>query len=285
MGAILLENSYGKSAVRLTKVVRGAAGRHELIELEAAIALEGDFGSAHTEGDNSRVLPTDTMKNTVYALAKDHAIETIEAFALHLARHFVATQAQVSLARVGLAQRSWKRAKVGGREHPHCFVAGSEERATCEAEVARSPGGERIAGGLQGLVVLKTTDSGFSGFPRDRFTTLKETDDRVFATSVAARWEYVSARVGFGSARDAIRRALIETFAGHKSRSVQETLYAMGEAALGASGEISRVRLSMPNQHRLLADLTPFGMTNPNEVFVTTSEPYGLIEATIGREP
>jgi urate oxidase len=282
VGARLLDNSYGKSAVRLTKVRRDSAGgRHELIELEVAIALEGDFETAHRRGDNSKVLPTDTMKNTVYALAKDHPLDTIEEFGLHLARHFVSTQPQVSRARVSIASMNWTRAVVQGREHPHCFVKGSEERAVCAVTVWRM--GTAVESGFDGLVLLKTTDSAFAGFPRDRYTTLKDTDDRIFATSVWARWEYASSEPDFAGARAAIRTAMLETFAGHHSLSVQQTLYAMGEAALGASAAISRIRISMPNQHRILVDLSPLGLANQNEVFVTTSEPYGLIEATVGR--
>jgi urate oxidase len=130
--------------------------------------------------------------------------------------------------------------------------------------------------------VLKTTDSGFAGFPRDRFTTLPDTDDRILATSLTATWTYRQGSPDFGG-RDRIRAALVETFAAHISRSVQHTLYAMGEAALAACRDIVDITLAMPNRHHLLVDLTPFGVDNPNEIFVATDIPYGLIEATVIR--
>lgn len=283
--ARLGQNNYGKSRVRMVKVSRDArTRRHDVCELNVDIALEGRFDAIHTEGDNSLCLPTDTMKNTVYALGKDHPIDTIEAFALHLARHFVRNNPQVSSARVRIAQVPWERATIRSREHPHCFTKGSDERQTCEVTVTRK--GATVTSGIEGLVILKSTNSAFSGYPKDRFTTLPETRDRIFCTSVSAGWACTAAnptRVDFNAQRAAVRRAMVETFATHKSESVQQTLYAMGEAALGACRALKHIRLSMPNKHCLLINLKPFGMDNPNEIFVPTDEPHGLIEATIER--
>ena len=283
--ARLGQNNYGKSRVRMVKVSRDArTRRHTVTELNVDIALEGNFEAIHTLGDNSLCLPTDTMKNTVYALGKDHPIDTLESFALHLGRHFVRNNPQVASARVRIAQVPWERAAIRGREHPHCFTKGSDERQTCEAIVTRK--GAAVQSGIQGLVILKSTDSAFSGYPKDRFTTLPETRDRIFCTSMTATWSYPTtnpARIDFSAHRTTIRRALVETFAAHKSESVQQTLYAMGEAALGTCRAIKSIRLSMPNKHCLLVNLKPFGMENANEVFVPTDEPHGLIEATVER--
>ena len=278
--ARLGQNSYGKSRVRILKVTRRGK-THSIRELDVAIALHGDFEAIHCAGDNALCLPTDTMKNTVYALGKDHPIDSIESFALHLARHFVSENRHVSAARVRISETSWKRVKGDRGEHPHCFLKGSEERQTCLVRVDRKS--EDVVGELSGLVILKSTDSAFSGYPKTRFTTLPETRDRIFCTSVTAIWPYMSRRVNYERERDAIRRALIATIAAHKSESVQQTLYAMGEAALKASNAIDEIRLSLPNKHCLLVNLTPFGMKNANEVFVPTDEPFGLIEATIER--
>jgi len=280
MGARLGSNSYGKSRVRMLKVRRGA-DRHEVVEVTVAIALKGDFAAAHLKGDNAAVLPTDTMKNTVYTLGKGHGIETIESFALHLGTHFVGQDANVTAARVTIGEKLWRRVRTGDGEHPHAFISGGDERRWCEGAVTRT--GVTIESGIDGLVLIKTTDSAFAGFKKDKYTTLKETDDRVLSTSVTARWAYRDARADFAPGREAIRRALIETFAGHKSASVQQTLYAMGERALAACSAIDSIRLSLPNRHYLLADLSPFGMSNENEVFVPTDEPHGLIEATVER--
>ena len=182
-----------------------------------------------------------------------------------------------------ISEVPWKRVKGSRGEHPHCFLKGSEERQTCEVVVERGKAGARAIGGLDGLVMLKSTDSAFTGYPKTRFTTLPETRDRIFCTSVTAEWAYGSSKARFGTCRDEIRRALIDTFAAHKSESVQQTLYAMGAAALYACMSIDSIRLSMPNKHCLLVNLRSFGMENANEVFVPTDEPHGLIEATIVR--
>lgn len=286
-GSVLAGNSYGKSRVRMVKVSRDARSkRHTVRELSVDIALEGDFEAIHTRGDNSRCLPTDTMKNTVYALGKDHSIDTIESFATHLARHFVDRNPQVSAARVRISEVRWDRVAVRGREHPHCFIKGSEERQTCTLTLART--GMTLTSGLEGLVILKSTDSAFTGYIHDEYTTLPEADDRILATSVTAHWLYGnprSARLDPARCRDSIRLAMIEAFAGHKSESVQHTLHAMGGAALRACRAIDTIRISMPNKHCLLVNLAPFGLENNNEVFLPIDEPHGLIEAAIEREP
>jgi urate oxidase len=281
----LIWNRYGKSRVRLVKVTRPAPGRartddpHEIIDLTIDVQLEGAFDPVYVEGDNSPCIATDTMKNTVYAFAREHPIDHVERFAMRLADHFVA-QPPVTKARISSVEHRWDRLLAGGRPHPHAFVQPGGEQWT--AVVTRDRNATAVESGIANLVVLKTTDSGFSGFPRDRYTTLPETDDRILATSVTASWKYVSRSVDFG-VRNAIRAALLETFAAHDSRSVQHTLYAMAGAALGACPEIDEITVTMPNRHHLLVNLQPFGLDNPDEIFVATDQPFGLIEATVRR--
>lgn len=285
---VLGANNYGKSRVRLVKVARDpATSTHTVREFTVAIALSGDFTAIHCDGDNSLCLPTDTMKNTVYALAKDHPIDAIESFAQHLGKHFVSRNSQVHAARVEIAEHAWHRLTRRGREHPHAFERGSAERQWCSVSVTRARNGNLTAvlAGIEDLVLLKTTDSGFAGYPRDEYTTLPETDDRIFATSVTATWSYSTPPRDLVRARSTVREALIDTFASHKSLSVQHTLYAMGEAALKACRQAEWIRLSLPNKHCLLVNLSPFGVSNANEIFVPTDEPHGLIEATIQRRP
>ncbi len=281
MPAVLAQNNYGKSLVRMLKATR-LADRHEIFEVCVATALEGDFADTHVTGDNSKVIPTDTQKNTVYALARQHTFASAEEFGLILARHFVDSfPAIVTSARVELEQSLWHRLHTTKGPHPTTFESAGNERRLARVVVTRS--GARVEGGLRDLLALKSTDSAFVGYVRDRYTTLKETDDRIFATSVAANWKYTGAEVDFNRAHGAIRAAMMETFAFHKSLSVQQTLLAMGDAALAACAEISEIRLSLPNKHYLLANLEPFGLDNPNQVFIPTSEPHGLIEATVTR--
>ncbi len=275
-------NSYGKSGIRLVQVAR-RGDRHEVQDLTVAVRLEGEFGAAHVAGDNAAILPTDTMKNTVYALAAGRAPGPIEVFARDLAGHFVSTHAPVARARVEIVERAWEQLETGGRPHGSAFRRPGGETRLAIATAGRG-GEDAIEAGLDDLVILKTSRSGFAGFARDRFTTLRDTDDRLLATALRAVWAYTAADVAFSALRAGIRQTLLDTFAEHDSRSVQHTLYAMGEAVLERHAEVREIRLTMPNLHHLPVDLAPFGLPNENAVFVATEEPYGLIEATVTRE-
>jgi urate oxidase len=281
MPAVLVHHAYGKSRVRLTRVTR-LGDRHEIRELDVDIRLEGDFAASYTHGDNSQVIATDTMKNVVYAFAHGRPAEAIEDFAAALARHFVDSHDHVRTAVVTIAEHPWHRIEVGESEHPHAFIRGGTEVRT--ATVTASRDGATFEAGLEGLQVLKTTRSSFAGFLRDAYTTLPEAADRIFATEVRARWTYgPRASIDWDEIFPLVRTALVTTFAEHDSRSVQQTLHAMGEAALAASEAVDEITLTMPNKHRLLVDLTRFGKENVNEVFVATDEPYGLITGTLRR--
>ncbi|HYN19839.1 MAG TPA: urate oxidase [Thermoanaerobaculia bacterium] len=273
MTVILAGNGYGKSAVRLVTVRRGADS-HELKDVTVAVRLEGDFETAYTEGDNSQVLPTDTMKNTVYAFAADHAVDPIESFGLLLSKHFLQASPQAASARIELVEHLWE------RFDPHGFRRAGSERRT--AVVTRTREAVVVVAGIEDLVVMKTAKSAFEGFPRNRYTTLPETSGRLLATSVRATWSYVSPEIAFNDLWEDVRRRLLQAFAEHDSKSVQHTLYAMGEAALQVP-EVDEIHLAMPNIHHIPVDLTRFGMENRNEVFVATPEPYGLIEGTLRR--
>jgi urate oxidase len=270
---VLSWNRYGKSRIRLVKVDRSSEP-HRLIDLTVDVQLEGAFERVYTDGDNAACLPTDTMKNTVYALARRQPIDSVEAFLARLADHFAAKPG-VSLARVGATEQPWARLAN------HAFVHASAEQWTAAA--TRLGGALEIVSGVTNLVLLKTTDSAFAGFPRDEFTTLPETHDRILATAVTAAWRYRPGTTDF-AVRDRIRAALVDTFAGHRSESVQHTLDAMGRAALAAAPDAVEITLTLPNRHHLLVDLTPFGLENPNEIFVATDQPFGLIEATLRRQ-
>jgi urate oxidase len=273
-------NRYGKSRVRLVKVRRpSSAEPHEIVDLTIDVQLEGDFDAVYVDGDNSPCLATDTMKNTVYVIARQDRLEHVETFALRLAEHFIA-QPAVSRARISAFEHRWDRLPAGGRPHPHAFVQAGGEQWT--AVVTRDAHGSEIVSGLTNLSVLKTIDSAFSGFPRDRYTTLPETEDRILATSITASWNYRTEIADF-TARERIRGALVETFATHQSRSIQHTLHAMAQAALASCDDATEITLTLPNRHHLLVDLAPFGLDNPNEVFVATDQPFGLIEATVIR--
>jgi urate oxidase len=279
--AELGSNGYGKSAIRLVKVVRDGA-RHSLHDVTVDIRCEGDFEAAHVAGDNAYVLPTDTMKNTVYALARQHEVHPPEAFAARIGAHLLEASPHATRVVVDVARHGWERIVRDGRPHDTAFQRGSEEART--ARVTSSRGASPVVEvGVRDLAVLRTAGSAFSGFPRDAFTTIAETRDRIFATSVTASWRYGASVDDYNASFAAARQALLDVFATHQSESVQHTLFAMGEAALATNAALQEIQLALPNRHHLLVDLTPFHLDNPNEIFVATTEPYGLIEATVRR--
>jgi urate oxidase len=274
-------NRYGKSAIRLVKLTRLPEG-HQVRDLTVSIALEGDFAAAHVEGDNSGVVATDTMKNTVYALAPEHLVGAIESFGLVLARHFLGFD-QVSTVTVSIDEHRWVRMPIDGGVASDAFLRSGDFTRT--AVITATAGGTTIEAGLRDLTVMKTRGSSFVGFPRDEYTTLAETDDRIMATMITAGWRYgPNVRAGdFDELFDAVGGTLLDVFAEHESRSVQESIWVMGRAILERHPEVEEVRMSLPNLHHWVVDLAPFGVANDREIFVPTREPFGLIEATVRR--
>jgi len=274
-------NRYGKSGIRLVKVVRGP-DRHQVRDLTVSVALEGEFEAAHVEGDNAAVVATDTMKNTVYAYAREHLVGAVEAFGLALARHFAAFD-QVRVATVGIDEHRWLRMPIHDGEAGDAFLRSGDYTRT--ASVSASDGGVVIEAGIRDLAVMKTGRSAFRGFPRDEYTTLPDVDDRIMATMLTATWRYGEAVHGanFDAAFDAIGETILDVFADHDSPSVQASAWIVGRAVLERHPELDEIRFTLPNLHHWLVDLAPFGQPNDGQIFVATREPYGLIEATVRR--
>lgn len=275
----LAGDRYGKAAIRIVRVGRDETP-HRLRDLTVAIALEGDFTAAHTDGDNALVVATDTMKNTAYAFAAEHLSGSIESYGTVLARHFLEFP-QVQRAVVNVREHTWSPIDVGGSPAPDAFVRQGDGTRVATVAVARD--GIMIESGIEDLVVMKTTRSAFSGFPRDRFTTLPETDDRLMATKVTAIWRYGVHDLDHDASWRAITSTLLETFADHDSPSVQTSIWIMAKAMLERHEELDEVRMVLPNLHHWTVDLSPFGIENDRLVYVATTEPHGLIEATIRR--
>lgn len=263
---------WGKTQVRVSKVLRGDV-QDDFLEITVDIMLEGDVEEAHIRGDNSNVLPTDTMRNTVYGMAQDHLNEDLEAFAETLCRHFLSRPA-VHRATVEIAQARWV------RRGPKGFIGGGSERRL--ARLSRGQDESTVAG-IEGLVVLKTGGSSFEGFPRDEFTILPEAADRILATSVTADWTYTEMPSDTSLTWETVRSVLVERFFDDWSASVQHQGYLMGEAVLATVGEIGEIRLRLPNQHHLPFDLTRFGMPWDGTVLHPVGEPYGDIFLTVTR--
>jgi urate oxidase len=285
MAIVLGPNQYGKAEVRVVAVDRSSA-RHTLVDLNVSSTLRGDFAAAHTAGDNAHVLTTDAQKNTVFAFARD-GVGAPEEFGLRLARHFAGSYDWITGARVAVESYGWARIPVGGAEHDHAFRKDGGEVRT--AVVTVDGDDVHVLAGLTGLVVLKTTGSEFWGFPRDRYTTLAETRDRILATAVTARWRYRGTDVDFDATFAGIRTALLETFASTHSLALQQSLYAMGEAVLQQYPCVAEIRLSMPNRHHFLQDLSAYGLDNSLDgdgavVYHADDRPYGLIEGTVLRD-
>ncbi|TMQ97453.1 urate oxidase [Actinomadura soli] len=282
MGIVLGPNRYGKAETRVVRVTRsGAPGardaRHRIKDVNVSVSLSGAMDDAHLTGDNAAVLPTDSQKNTVFAFAKKHGIETIEDFGLLLARHFVDSQPTITHARVEIHEYSWDRITGG-----HSFVRNGGEVRTALIHSDGDGGAESVVSGLEDLVVLNSTGSEFHGFVQDEYTTLAPIGDRILATAVTARWRHRSAGTGdWDDSHRAARHHLLHAFAETHSLSLQQTLFQMGRRVLAERDELCEIRLSMPNKHHFLVDLEPFGMDNDNEVYFAADRPYGLIEGTV----
>ncbi|TVL92904.1 factor-independent urate hydroxylase [Streptomyces sp. SAJ15] len=294
MPTILGQNQYGKSENRVVRIVRNGA-THHIKDLNVSIALSGDMDEVHRSGSNATVLPTDTTKNTVYAFAREHGIDSAEQFGIHLARHFVNSQEPIHRARVRIEEYAWERIApsaagsrfIGAEDVQHSFVRKGQETRT--TQITYDGARWEVISGLCDLTVMNTTNSEFRGYVKDRYTTLKEASDRILATDVHARWRYgwsddERPTPNWERSYAQTRARLLEAFAETYSRSLQQTLFQMASRVIDTRVEIDEVRLSLPNKHHFLVDLEPFGLENDNEVYFAADRPYGLIEATVLRD-
>jgi urate oxidase len=274
-------NTYGKGHVRVLRVRRDGP-HHDITEATVQVMLEGGFDRAFSEADNSMVVPTDTVKNTVHALAREHLGPAIETFGLALGRHFLKRYGQVSRVTVLIEETSWQRMSIEGKPHPHSFVGQGSSRPAAKVICTRNS--EAVESGIADLPILKSTGSGFVGYPKCEFTTLPETTDRILSTKFNGHWTYGRFPADFTKTNAAVLDAMLKVFAQNYSPSVQATIHEMAEAAFAAVPEISRITLALPNKHYLPINLKPFGLENHNEIFLPTDEPHGQIEATLTRD-
>ncbi|GAB19862.1 putative uricase [Gordonia effusa NBRC 100432] len=285
MSIVLGDNQYGKAENRVVRINRDS-DRHTIKDVRVGSSLRGDFALAHTAGDQRRVLPTDTQKQTIYAYAKEFGIDAIEDYGLALARHFVDDVEPVDSARLEIDEYAWERAVVDGTEHDHTWVRSGAEIRTADITVDGVGEDQRtwVLSGLKDLVVLKSTGSEFKDFLVDEYTVLEPTSDRVMATSLQAKWRYIGIDIDWNAVYSGVRSIVVAEFAQVHSLALQQTLYEIGKAVLEAYPEIAEIRLSAPNKHHFVYDLSPFGLENNNEVFHADDRPYGLIQATVLRD-
>jgi urate oxidase len=285
MGITLGANQYGKAENRVVRIYRDTP-RHTIVDLNVSTSLRGEFADAHTDGDQSDILPTDTQKNTSFAFAKEHGVTSPEDYALALGRHFLETAPKAHSAQIKVEQYGWDRIPVGPDGHDHSFVRRGDLVRTAVVTVNGRGADQQawVVSGVKDLVVLKSTGSEFKGYLKDRYTTLVETDDRIMATSLVSRWRYAGTNVDWNAAHEQILQTLLAGFANTYSRALQETLYVMGKDVLESQPDVVEVKFSAPNKHHFLYDLDRFGIANNNEVFIADDRPYGLIEATVARD-
>lgn len=291
MAIVLGPNQYGKAENRVVRIYRDSP-RHEIHDVNVSTSLRGDFAAAHLAGDQGTVLPTDTQKQTAYSYAKEKGLTSIEPYGITLATHFVDDVVPVEGARVEIEEYAWERVTVDGAEHDHTFVRRGQEVRTAAITVEGKGDAQRVwlVGGLKDLTILKTTGSEFHGFLTDPYTVLEPTSDRIMATSLVARWRFTStdpadwADLDWEGLYAGVKQTMVEVFATLQSLALQQTLFEMGKAVLERYDVLAEVRLSAPNKHHFLYDLSRFGVDNPGEVFHADDRPYGLIQASVLRD-
>jgi urate oxidase len=274
------ENSYGEANVRLLRLAR-QQGRHDVKDLALTIRFEGDFQAAYAAGDNRKIVPGDTIKNTVYALARQHSMETAEDFALHVIDHFLTYNPQIATVRIESTENVWTRMPHGAKPHPSAFIgaAGEQRTATLTATRERTS----IRPGIQDLVLMKTSDVSFENFLRDPYTTVSADSNRILCATIKADWLYANEEIEFAPVWHGVRQMLLEAFAEHHSKSLQHTLYAMGQAVLNNFNNVEEIRLASVEKHLSQVDLSPLGMDNLGTVYLPLNEPEGRAEVTLSK--
>ena len=274
---VLGRNQYGKAENHVVRINRDT-DRHEIRDLVVTSQLRGDLEEVHTLGDNAHCVPTDTQKQTVFAFAQQYGIESPEQFLLKLADHFTGEFEWITGGRWAAQEYAWNRIN----DHDHCFVQHKDEVRTA---VVVADGEERtVIAGFKDLTVLKSTQSGFTGYPKDKYTVLPETEDRIMSTDVATRWRYNTTDVDYDAVYENVKKIILTKFTDHYSKALQETLYLMGKAVIEAHPEIDEIKFSCPNKHHFVYDLGFCGLENDKETHWAADRPYGLIEATIQRK-
>ncbi|KAF2077210.1 hypothetical protein CYY_001464 [Polysphondylium violaceum] len=285
--ATLVDNRYGKARVRVLRVFRESEQKHNIFDFDCRVLLKGDFSDTYLTGDNSKVVPTDTVKNTIYILAQQETFKSLEEFGIILGKHFIANYSWVSGVEAVMKENVWRRVPVTvgttntTKEHDHSFQRDREvHNCTVTSNRGKAP---VVVSGIDDLLIMKTTQSGFEGYNKCKYTTLKETKDRVFATVVTANWTYNSLNVDYTLAFEKFKQSVYDIFALTYSKSVQETLYLMAKKAMELCPQIEQVHLSLPNKHAFGFDFARLNLENKNVVFQPVEEPSGLIEGTIKR--
>ncbi|XP_022094694.1 uricase-like [Acanthaster planci] len=278
---------HGKHGVRVMQH-RRQGDIHSIKEFTVKTKLGLATRKEYTNSDNSDVIPTDSQKNTVYALAKSKGITTPEQFALDLCQHFKGKYDQVQWAEVTVEEAPWRRLNQSGKEHAHAFIQTLEAKRYCVVQQERK-GPPVVWGGLSDLKILKTTQSGFAGYVHDEYTSLPETDDRIVCSSVDGKWRYSDIEgMDFDETWEMCKTAILDEFAGPPnsgtfSFSIQEILFQCTQRMMNKVAEVDQIELDMPNIHYVFADLEKIGLENDGEIIMPTSDPHGIIRVAVSR--
>ena len=277
----LVSNSYGKGRVRVLRLHKDGP-HHEVRELNVEALMTGDFGRLFTDADNAKAVSTDTVKNLINIVARENPSLGTEAFCAAVCQRFLERYPQVEAVDITAHETKWVRYEKGGTPHPHAFVLDSNGRPFATLSASRA--GTSVTSGLSGFTFMKTTESGWDKYEKDSYTTIKETRDRICATSMEALWVWAKQPADYAAANKLILDTMLDVFVSTYSESVQDSMYRMGMAALAAVPEIETVSMACPNKHYIPINLAAFDLTNDNMVFLPTDEPHGQIECTVGRD-
>jgi urate oxidase len=276
----LVSNSYGKGRVRVLRLHKDGA-HHAVRELNVEALMTGDFGALFTHGDNAKAISTDTVKNLINIVARENLDLGTEAFCAAVCQRFLDRYPQVVSVDVTAHETKWVR-YGGDNPHPHAFTLDSNGRPFVKLTGSRT--GMTTTSGIAGFTFMKTTQSGWDKYEKDSYTTIRETRDRICATSMEASWVWASAPADYAKANALILDTMIDVFVSTYSESVQDSMYRMAMAALAAVPQIVTISMACPNKHYIPINLAAFDLTNDNMIFLPTDEPHGQIECTVGRD-
>ena len=295
----LIDSTYGKTKVKFLKVRKDKSDPkvQDILEALVEVLLRGSFDESYTKADNSLIIPTDTVKNTILVEAKNTDVWPIERFAAHLAQHFIGKYNWVSGLEVSIIQQLWTKIPVNGKPHAHSFTHDGPETRRCHLDYTRASDRLFLSASIKDLTVLKLTGSMFYGYNECDYTILKPTTDRILSTDVDSTWVYDSAKIGglkgvaaaadrgvFDNTYNAARTITLETFALENSPSVQATMYNMAGDILKVAPEVATVSYALPNKHYILFNLEWKGIKDNKDLFYPSPDPSGYIKCTVGRK-
>nr|8OFK_AAA Chain AAA, Uricase [Gallus gallus]8OFK_BBB Chain BBB, Uricase [Gallus gallus]8OFK_CCC Chain CCC, Uricase [Gallus gallus]8OFK_DDD Chain DDD, Uricase [Gallus gallus]8OH8_AAA Chain AAA, Uricase [Gallus gallus]8OH8_BBB Chain BBB, Uricase [Gallus gallus]8OH8_CCC Chain CCC, Uricase [Gallus gallus]8OH8_DDD Chain DDD, Uricase [Gallus gallus] len=284
----VLNCEYGKNTIKFLRLHREGK-KHFVKEVEVCTHLRLTSAHEYLDGNNSFVIPTDTIKNIVLVLAKKNGISSIEQFAIDICKHFMTTFCQVAYVKTYIQEVPWQRQYQNGVPHIHSFILVPDGIRFCEAEQCRN-GPLVVCAGIKDLKLMKTTQSGFEGFYRNEHTTLPERNDRILCGEFFCKWSYGECRdFDFDCIWSKVRECILEAFSGppdcgEYSPSYQRTVNCIQMCVLSRVPQVQVIEVILNNNFYNVVDMKALGCTNDKEVLVPVETPYGSCACTLGRK-